>query len=194
MNEAYRILGAERSESDETIKEKYRSLAQKYSPDKYRDNPLSSLAEEKMRAINEAFDAIMAERRGNKEAAEKKATAASNVDYSEIRRMVRSGHIEDAEVLLGAIAENDRDAEWHFLKGTVFYSKGWLEDATMHFSESVRQDPTNREYKEAHNRIMQSRNGGYRGGPGNMGGSSCSVCDICTALICADMCCDCGPC
>ncbi len=194
MNESYRVLGADRADSDETIKDKYRSLAQKYSPDKYKGNPLSTLAEEKMRAINDAFDAIMEERRGNKEAAEKKAASAGSTDYAEIRKMVRNGHIDDAEVMLGTTPETERNGEWHFLKGTVFYSKGWLEDATTHFSESVRQEPNNREYKEAYNRLMQSRNGGYRGGPGNMGGSSCSVCDICVGLMCADMCCNCGPC
>ena len=58
MKDPYEVLGVSRSASDEEIKRVYRDLARKYHPDNYADNPLADLAQEKMKDINEAYDAI----------------------------------------------------------------------------------------------------------------------------------------
>ena len=58
MNDPYVTLGVTRSASDEEIKRAYRELARKYHPDNYVNNPLADLAQEKMKEINEAYDAI----------------------------------------------------------------------------------------------------------------------------------------
>jgi curved DNA-binding protein CbpA len=62
MNDPYVVLGVSKNATDDEIKEAYRSLARKYHPDNYVDNPLSDLASEKMKEINDAYDAIMNER------------------------------------------------------------------------------------------------------------------------------------
>ena len=62
----YSVLGVSRDATEEQIKTAYRELARKYHPDNYADNPLSDLAEDKMSEINEAYDAIMQERRAGR--------------------------------------------------------------------------------------------------------------------------------
>ena len=42
----------------------YRELARKYHPDNYVNNPLADLAEEKMKEVNEAYEAIQKQRSG----------------------------------------------------------------------------------------------------------------------------------
>lgn len=64
MNDPYGVLGVPRSASAEDVKKRYRELAQKYHPDKYTGNELADLAQEKMKAINEAYDIIMREKNG----------------------------------------------------------------------------------------------------------------------------------
>ena len=64
MRDPYEVLGVPRGASQEEIKKRYRELTKKYHPDKYAGNELADLAQEKMKAINEAYDAILREREG----------------------------------------------------------------------------------------------------------------------------------
>jgi hypothetical protein len=57
-NNPYRVLGGDESESNEVLKERYRTLARKYHPDAGGDG-------QQMRALNEAWEAIVLERRAH---------------------------------------------------------------------------------------------------------------------------------
>ena len=61
----YEVLGVARDASEDEIKKAYRELAKKYHPDRYVDNPLSELAEDKFKEVQQAYDAIMEERSGH---------------------------------------------------------------------------------------------------------------------------------
>lgn len=185
IRDPYEVLGIAPNATDDEVKSAYREMARKYHPDNYGDNPLSDLAQEKMQEINEAYDMIIRMRKG----AGAGANGASR--YVDIRNLIRSGRIVDAETLLDGIPSHARDAEWHFLKGSVLYKKGWLEDANNLFSTACRMDPNNVEYRSAYNQMnMQRQTGGYRTNPQPMRGG-CSGCDVCQGLICADCCCEC---
>lgn len=190
MNNPYEVLGIQPNATDEQVKAAYRELAKKYHPDNYGDNPLSDLAEEKMQEINEAYDAIIRMRRQGGSAGGQNSGGTSS-RYADIRNLIRTGRTIDAEALLDGIPNPSRDAEWYFLKGSVLYKKGWLDEAYSHFSTATRMDPTNIEYRQAFDRLDRARRtGGYHTTPGmNTGG--CSACDVCNGLICADCCCEC---
>ena len=61
----YKVLGIKQGASYDEIKRAYRELAKKYHPDRYQNNPLADLAEEKMREINDAYDTLMKNAGGN---------------------------------------------------------------------------------------------------------------------------------
>ena len=200
VNDPYKVLGISPNATDDEVKAAYREMARKYHPDNYTNNPLSELAQEKMQEINEAYDTIVRMRRqgggGSAYAGHAGGGASSgNSRYYDIRNMINTGRVLDAEMLLDGMPVGSRDAEWYFLKGSVLYKKGWLEDAYGHFNTACRMDPNNMEYTAALNQMMWQRQnarpaGGYRtytygGNPG------CSSCDLCTSLICADCCCEC---
>lgn len=64
MRDPYSVLGVSQNASDQEIKKAYRELARKYHPDNYVNNPLADLAEEKMKEVNEAYEAIQKQRSG----------------------------------------------------------------------------------------------------------------------------------
>ncbi len=194
MNNPYEVLGISPAATDEEVKAAYRELARKYHPDNYGNNPLSDLAEEKMQQINEAYDTIVRMRRngGTGESGSYQQNVGGASRYADIRNLIRMGRTIDAETLLDGVPAPSRDAEWYFLKGSVLYKKGWLDEAYSHFSTATRMEPGNREYQAAFAQLdRQRRTGGYHTGMGMNPGGTCSGCDVCQGLICADCCCEC---
>jgi curved DNA-binding protein CbpA len=201
MNDPYSVLGVSQSASDEEIKKAYRELVRKYHPDNYNNNPLADLAQEKMKEINEAYDTITKSRSGNGGAytaggsynagSTYTRSTGGSAEFNKVRAAINAGDLDLAEKLLDN--STSRNAEWNFLMGSLCYRKGWLDDARRYYEMAVNMEPGNQEYAQALN--YMSRGGqaynpyGYNYNQ-RMGGG-CSACDICTAFICADACCNC---
>ncbi len=190
MTDPYKVLGITREATDEQVKNAYRELAKKYHPDNYDSSPVADLAAEKMKEINEAYDTIINQRRSNSNN-NNDYNYNNKSNYSDVRNLIMNNRIFDADQILIGVPEAFRDAEWYFLKGTVMYKRGWLEEAYNNFSRATFMDPMNKEYKMAFNQMQNQRNGNFAGYNVNMNRSGCSGCDICTSLICADCCCEC---
>ena len=184
VKSAYEILGISETATDEEVKEAYRRKARAYQ-----DN-MTPQNSRRMAELDAAYDEIINSRRNGPG-----GYASAGSSLADVRARIAENRIDDADTLLEGIPNNGRNAEWYFLKGTVLYRRGWLEEAMKHFQTANRMDPNNMEYTAALNQMMWQRQnarpaGGYRtytygGNPG------CSSCDLCTSLICADCCCEC---
>jgi len=200
MNDPYSILGVSPSATDNEVKKAYRELARKYHPDNYHDNPLSDLAQEKMKEVNEAYNRIMSMREGGGASAHTggyRGASTASADGAKVRAAINSGDFLYAEELLKAFPA--RNAEWNFLMGSLYYRKGWLDEALRYYQTAVSMEPDNAEYKHA---LMFMSRGGQayspygRGAPSNQGCGacgcdSCDACDCCAAMLCMNMCCHC---
>ena len=194
MKDPYEILGVARDASDDQIKTAYRNLARKYHPDHYDGNPLSDLAQEKMKEINEAYDQIMAERSGRAGQSQYYGGYSpnhANSSFSDIRAIISAGRFEDAQVLLDGVPPQKRDAEWYFLNGTVLYRRGWFDQAFTSFSTAARMNPNNPEYQNAAQNAARQQGRQYNPYRSYGGNGSCNACDVCQGLVCADCCCEC---
>ena len=200
MNDPYSVLGVSPSASDEEVKKAYRDLARKYHPDNYHDNPLADLASEKMKEINEAYDTITKSREqgggssysyggGAYQSAGQSRGASGSAQYARIRNLINANDLAQAEAMLNAIGNHD--AEWYYLMGSVYWRRGWMDQAGQYYRTAATMDPSNPEYRNA---VQYMNQGGqaYRpaGGMGmDMTGGD-AACNMCQNLICADCCCE----
>lgn len=203
----YEVLGVSHDATEAEIKAAYRKLAAKYHPDNYAGSPLEDLASDKMKEINAAYDLLIKQK---KQAGNHSTTGQSNgynynpgagygysqqgtaSSYPDVRRLIQSGRLYEAEEILDGVPSAARGAEWYFLKGVCFYSRGWLEDAFKYFAQARAMDPQNAEYAQAYNQVNMRRNGNMAGNPyGNIQMGGCDVCDMCSTMLCMNMCCNC---
>lgn len=204
MRNPYEILGVREGASIDEIKKAYRELVKKYHPDQYSNNPLSDLAEEKLKEINQAYDYLVKQHEsgsghGYSQKYDARQTDSSNYGYddgdrsyyNQARNNINMGNFAAAEDLLSRVG--NRNAEWFYLTGLVYMKKGWYNEAYTNISRAVNMDPGNYEYREALNRInynnrqYQSNVFGRRGY-----GNSPDICTICECLYCSDCCCECA--
>jgi len=197
MNDPYSVLGISPGATDAEVKKAYREMVRKYHPDNYHDNPLSDLAQEKMKEVNEAYNNIQrmrdkggyqpggSYRPGSGQSGATNATA----EGARVRAAVNSGDLKLAEELLKAFPA--RNAEWNFLMGSVCYRKGWLDDATQYFQTAVSMEPGNAEYRQALSFMSQGGQAYKPYGQGPLASQGCDACDCCAAMLCMNMCCRC---
>jgi len=193
MSDPYKVLGVSRDASDDEIKKAYRDLARKYHPDNYADNPLSDLVEEKMKEINEAYDTIQKTRASGKtgQTYTYDESGAKTGELRHIRELINNRMYSEAEIILDAVPQSERNAEWNFLKGCILTQRGWHYDAQRYFETACYMAPDNREYREALNQLRANAAGFGRAYRTDTRNGNCETCDICSSLICADCLCEC---
>ena len=198
MRDPYQVLGVPSTATDEEVKKAYRDLARKYHPDNYHDNPLADLAQERMKEINEAYEAVQSQRKaaraggysggyGGYQAGYQSGYQSGGSRYQRIRMAISQGNLNLAEELLNAMT--DHDAEWSFLKGAICYRRGWLDEARRYYQNAVNMDPDSQEYQRALD-IAEGRSTAYRPeGYDNVTTGTCGNGD-CLRLCGATLCCN----
>ena len=200
MRNPYEVLGIKEGTNAEGIKKAYKELVRKYHPDQYQNNPLSDLAEEKLKEINEAYDYLMKKVQSNdsgnsyRKQEEPKYRNSQEADnrgyYDQARAYINTGNVAAAEQILNGVSF--RGGEWYFLKGLIFMRRGWYNEAVTNLRTAVDMEPSNYEFRDALNRVMNANRQyqstvydrrGYSTGP--------DTCTMCQGLICADCCCEC---
>lgn len=198
MKDPYKVLGVSPTATDEEIKTAYRDLARKYHPDKYRDSDLSDLASEKMKEINEAYDEIKKMRASGSGSSSRTGSSSTGggsyrggtygEQFVTVRQLVNAGRINEARQILMSMPESQRSAEWYFLMGYVSLGQRYTVDAMQFFDTACGMDPDNQEYRAAQTRLREQLQTGEVGSSSSHEG--CTMCDICTGLMCLNLCCD----
>lgn len=215
MKNPYEVLGLKEGASIEEIKKAYRELVKKYHPDRYMDNPLSDLAEEKLREINEAYDYLIKNANNNQRQQQYQRQQQQQQQYQrqqqsqgtgsgyyggysdnsrlvyQIKMLIQNGNFAQAQRLLDSMPV--RDATWNYLQGLLFLRRGWYDRANVHLQRAVQMDPGNMEYRDALSRVNTQFNA-YRYNPNYYRGGyrqGPDMCSVCTTLWCADSLCEC---
>jgi len=139
----YKILGVKENATEREIKETYKKLVTEYHPDKYRDNPLQSLAEEKLREINEAYEILgNPEKRKAYDDGRVPGTGDEDIQIIEIFKKAEEffsrRQFESARKELGKIIAIDPDIfEAHFMTGLCYRNQGKQSEARKAFEKVI---------------------------------------------------------
>lgn len=193
----YKVLGVSPDDSEEAIKKAYRALVKKYHPDRYVNTPMSDMANEKLKEINEAYDQLTNKKTdpGNRGYSRQYGgysrahySAGYSVSFETVRMLIRIRRFNEAEAMLSQLPQN---AEWFYLTGLVYMNRGWYSKGREFIQKAVSLDPQNTEYAQTLN-SFQSQNRNYR--EYKMEYSEC--CNptgilpcLCCSVICPRFCC-----
>ena len=201
----YEVLGIPETATDEEIKSAYKNLVKKYHPDKYHDNPLADLAEEKLQEVNEAYDLLMktkgssstynygnanrGQTYGGRDAGPN--TGFGKPEFQQARREIDAGNLQRAEEIINN--STDRSAEYFFLRGVIASRKGWYDNALSDLQMANQMDPGNIEYERYYSSLaaqggmfrQQAQGYGYQNGADDM------CCRIAECTICLNCCTPC---
>lgn len=216
MSDPYKVLGVSPTATDDEIKKAYYELARKYHPDNYSGSDLADLAEEKMKEVNEAYDQIkdMRENGGSAHGGSGGGsysggsysggtysggsyyggtggsyTGATSGPLYEAKRLIAAGNYANANIVLESMPLADRNGEWHYLKAIVLLKRGAYFEAKQHLDEACRLDPGNPVFAQARAQMNGSNFGTET--TRTAGGDTC---DVCTAMLCANLLCNCLSC
>lgn len=191
----YKVLEVSPNASNEEIKKAYRELSRKYHPDSYANNPLSELAEEKFKEVQEAYDQIMKERESgyrsnNTTGGEYYYSNGQNEDSSEMSAVfnyLNARRYREALNLLSSISY--RSARWYYYSAVANAGIGNNIMATQHAGQAVNMEPNNPEYSNLYNQL-QWQTQRYQNTRNNNGGGY-GTGNLCCDLWCADSLCEC---
>lgn len=188
MNNPYEFLGVSRNATEKDMMDAYRKIAHEINQSNLSDNERTN----KMRELDSAYDYILNELRGTSAYTQSSNTNNqsyyNNTQFADVRNCINTGRLDDAETILNGVPSQMQNAEWHYLKGMIFQRRGWLNEAFHHYKTASSMEPNNFEYANAYNAMNNNANGGYRT---SRKGSDTGACDVCSALLCADCCCEC---
>ena len=210
INDPYSVLGVSQNASNDDIKKAYRELSRKYHPDSYVDNPLSDLAEEKVKEVQEAYQQIMNEREhgysGSSSQSYDYGSSSQSYSYGQnssqgyygqggagdmatVATYLNSGRYRDALNILSGI--NNRNAQWYYFSGVANMGMGNNFIGLDHARKACDMDPSNQEYRAFLNRVQNTSMQYNQMGRGYGRGGHDDTCDTCMKIWCADSLCEC---
>lgn len=133
----YKILGVSPGATTDEIKKAYSNIVSEYSFSKFQNTPNEPLAKEILADANASYELLV----------------SGNI-YKEIRTLIDNKNFIVAETKLNLIDDRN-SAEWHYLSGFVFLSKGWFDSAVNHLATAIELNPDNTEYMDSLNTLKQ---------------------------------------
>lgn len=194
----YEVLGVSPSATDDEVKKAYREMSRKYHPDSYTNNPLSDLAEEKFKEVQEAYDQIMKERanggyQGGFSGQQSGYSYSNNggdanVQMQAAANYINARHYREALNVLSGIS--NRNAQWYYYSAAANYGMGNNIVAMQHAQQAAAMEPNNPEYTKMVNQ-MQWQGQRYQNTGYGYGRQSYGTGNLCCDLWCADTLCEC---
>lgn len=145
MNNPFEVLGLKSTADAEEVRSAYRSLVRKCHPDQFLDMDERKAAQEKMLALNLAYEEALKLTVPQ----HRVCTYNREIDAAEAKRLARKMLRQNSpESALHQLARaSTKDAEWYYLQGHILMELHQYEEAHAAYREAVRRDSENIEYR-----------------------------------------------
>ena len=200
--QAKRILNIEREDDKAVIRRKYHRLMSAFHPDAAGVDKPEYIR--RAQEINAAYDTIQKQRGSRAGPGQGYArqsyggyqyqswAGAESSAFEQVRVAVNRNDLAMAEQLLAQI--EDHNGEWNFLKGTICYRRGWVDEARRYYQTACQMDPGNLEYRQALN-FVENGGASYRPEGYNVFSTGCTGGNLCLGTACTYFMCNlCGYC
>ncbi len=141
----FAVLGLDATADADDVRAAYRQLAKECHPDRFPDPEQRKAAQEKMIALNLAYEEAL------KRAANRKTVASYDQELSQedavllAAKLLRRQSPETA--LRYLLRARERDGSWYAMQGHILMAMDQYETAHQSFREAVRREPSNIEYR-----------------------------------------------
>ena len=187
INDPYSILGISPDATNDEVKKAYREMSRKYHPDSYAGNPLSGLAEEKFKEVQEAYNQIMQEREGGQSFHGSQGQSQSqSPEMAMVYSHINARRYQDALNLLYRMP--NKTAQWYYLSAAANAGLGNNIQAQNDARTAVNMEPNNPEYLQLLNQLQWS---GQRYQTTQRQEGMPTTGNCCCDLVIADSCCEC---
>ena len=146
MNNPFEVLGLHGSADADEVRAAYRALVKKCHPDQFLDAEEQRAAQEKLLALNLAYEEAL------KLAAPKRTSGGyshtlPSADAKHLaEKMLRQNNPESA--LRQLLRAESRDDGWYYVQGNILMAMGQYESAHSSYREAVKRDPENNVYRQ----------------------------------------------
>ncbi len=146
MNNPFEVLGLHGSADADEVRAAYRALVKKCHPDQFLDAEEQRAAQEKLLALNLAYEEAL------KLAAPKRTSSGYShtlppADAKHLaEKMLRQNNPESA--LRQLLRAESRDDGWYYVQGNILMAMGQYESAHSSYREAVKRDPENNVYRQ----------------------------------------------
>ena len=139
----FEVLGIRPTSDANELRRAYHAQAKKYHPDHFRDPEEQKAAQEKMMALNLAYEQAL--KLMNSRSAPYNQSIACEDAIRLARKMLTQRSPESA--LRQLMRAESKDGEWYNLQGVILMQMDQYDSAHQSFREAVRRDPDNMEYR-----------------------------------------------
>ena len=145
MSNPFEVLGLSPTASAEEVRAAYRRLVKQCHPDKFQDEAQRQAAQQKMVALNLAYEEayhLASSRRVNTYVSALPVDDAVNL----AGKMLRQHSPESA--LRQLMRAESRGGAWYAMQGHILMQMGQYESAHQSFREAVRLEPDNNDFRQ----------------------------------------------
>ncbi|MBQ8556691.1 MAG: DnaJ domain-containing protein [Clostridia bacterium] len=139
------MLGLDATADADQVRSAYRNLVKKCHPDKFLDADERKAAQEKMIALNLAYEEALKLTMPRKAAANYNKALSQEDALTLARKLLRQQSPEAA--LRQLMRSATRDGAWYAMQGDVLMALEQYDSAHQSYREAVRREPNNIEYR-----------------------------------------------